>query len=103
MRCFFHFFEKILLVLLRRDNVVRFGQFFKHAPAGEVVRIDMYRGAVSGRKDMLPHKIYSGDKLWADWEEPTIDEIIAQIEYAYHNRGEIRKLGKQAVQKCLLK
>ncbi len=47
-------------------------------------------------KEMIPHKIFYDNKLWADWEEPKLEEIIAQIEYAYHNRKEIKKLGKQA-------
>ncbi|MGD8777579.1 MAG: methyltransferase domain-containing protein [Ignavibacteria bacterium] len=47
-------------------------------------------------KDMQPYKIYSNNRLWADWEEPSIDEIISQVEYAYHNRNEIKKIGRQA-------
>jgi len=34
--------------------------------------------------------------LAARWEEPSIDEIVAAVEYAYHNREAIRKLGQQA-------
>ena len=35
-------------------------------------------------------------KLIADWEEPDIDEIISKLEYAYFNREEIKKIGKNA-------
>ncbi len=48
-------------------------------------------------KDLKEYKIYDNEKrLWADWEEPSLDEIVNQIEYAYHNRSDIKKLGKQA-------
>lgn len=36
------------------------------------------------------------DRIIAFWEEPDLDEIIASIEYAYHNRDEIRETGKKA-------
>jgi glycosyltransferase involved in cell wall biosynthesis len=48
-------------------------------------------------KEHKPFKLYADDKtLWANWFEPDLDEIIAQIEYAYHHRDEIRQLGKRA-------
>jgi glycosyltransferase involved in cell wall biosynthesis len=48
-------------------------------------------------KDHKPFKLYSDNKtLWADWSEPDLDEIISQLEFAYHNREEIRKIGKNA-------
>jgi len=63
----------------------------------------------SGHKDILtkensllldhltPYPIYDADKkLWADWDEPSVDQLVAQIEYAYHNRGEITRLGDHA-------
>ncbi len=31
-----------------------------------------------------------------EWEEPSLREIVAQIEYAYHNREHIKQLGIQA-------
>jgi len=63
----------------------------------------------SGHKDVLsrensllldqltPYPIYDSNKdLWADWEEPSVDQLVAQIEYAYHNRQEMERLGEQA-------
>ncbi len=42
-------------------------------------------------------KLYDDNKnLFADWEEPDIDEIIAKIEYAYFNREKIKQVGKKA-------
>jgi glycosyltransferase involved in cell wall biosynthesis len=32
----------------------------------------------------------------ARWEEPSLDEIVAKIEYAYHHRDEIRGIGRRA-------
>lgn len=47
--------------------------------------------------DMKPYKLYdNSNNLWADWADPSLDEIIAKIEYAYNNRDEIRRLGKRA-------
>lgn len=62
----------------------------------------------SGHKDILTFensimlekmksfKILYEEKLWADWEEPEIDEIIANIEYAYKNRDMLKKTGENA-------
>jgi len=33
---------------------------------------------------------------YATWDEPDLNELIEKIEYAYHNRIEIKNLGKQA-------
>jgi tetratricopeptide (TPR) repeat protein/glycosyltransferase involved in cell wall biosynthesis len=41
------------------------------------------------------------NEVIARWEEPTLDEIIYQIEFAYNNRDEIKKLGKQAAMDML--
>ncbi|MFA8343792.1 MAG: methyltransferase domain-containing protein [Rhodothermaceae bacterium] len=41
-------------------------------------------------------KIHKEGKLWADWVEPSLDEVIAQIEFAYHNREKIKSIGKKA-------
>jgi glycosyltransferase involved in cell wall biosynthesis len=46
--------------------------------------------------EMNEDKIYFNNKLWADWHEPSLDEIIAKLEYAYFNRNEIRQKGKTA-------
>lgn len=32
----------------------------------------------------------------ACWQEPSLEELVAQIEYAYHHREEIRRIGRQA-------
>ncbi len=37
-------------------------------------------------------------KLIADWEEPDLDEIVANLEYAYFNRSEIKQIGKNAAE-----
>lgn len=68
----------------------------------------------SGHKDVLsaknsllldklsPYPVYDGNKaLWADWEEPSVDQLVEQIEYAYHNREIIAQLGAQAGQDML--
>jgi ADP-heptose:LPS heptosyltransferase/glycosyltransferase involved in cell wall biosynthesis len=36
------------------------------------------------------------NQLLASWEEPSLDELIATVEYAYHHRDEIKAIGKQA-------
>lgn len=46
--------------------------------------------------EMQEDKIYFNNKLWADWQEPSLDEIISKLEYAYHNRAAIRQKGKTA-------
>jgi hypothetical protein len=35
-------------------------------------------------------------QLIARWLEPSLDEIVAQLEYAYHHRGETRAYGRRA-------
>jgi ADP-heptose:LPS heptosyltransferase/glycosyltransferase involved in cell wall biosynthesis len=35
-------------------------------------------------------------RLIASWEEPSLEEILDAIEFAYHHRDEIRALGRQA-------
>ncbi len=32
----------------------------------------------------------------ARWQEPSVEDLVARIEYAYHHRAEIRKLGRKA-------
>jgi glycosyltransferase involved in cell wall biosynthesis len=34
--------------------------------------------------------------LVARWQDPSLDELIAQLEYAYHHRDELHKTGRQA-------
>lgn len=63
----------------------------------------------SGHKDVLtaqnslmldkltPYPIYDANKsLWADWEEPSVDQLVEKIEYAYHHRQKLAHLGEQA-------
>ena len=38
------------------------------------------------------------NQLIARWQEPSVDELVAQIEYAYHHRQEIKKIGVKAGQ-----
>ncbi|MDP3148610.1 MAG: tetratricopeptide repeat protein [Ignavibacteria bacterium] len=48
-------------------------------------------------KKMKEFKVYNEKKeLIADWEEADIEEIISQIEYAYFNRDEIKRIGSNA-------
>ena len=37
-----------------------------------------------------------GKRLVASWEEPSLEELVATIEYAYHHREQIRAIGKRA-------
>lgn len=48
-------------------------------------------------KDMREYKIFDQEqRMVSYWEEPNLDEIIFQIEYAYHHRDEIKNIGDQA-------
>jgi glycosyltransferase involved in cell wall biosynthesis len=48
-------------------------------------------------KDNKPFKINDANgNLWADWKEPSLDEIVDKLELAYNNRDKIRRLGKNA-------
>lgn len=48
-------------------------------------------------KEMKEFKLYnSNNVLTADWEEPNIDEIVAKVESAYHNRNIIKNIGDNA-------
>jgi glycosyltransferase involved in cell wall biosynthesis len=38
------------------------------------------------------------NELIARWQEPSVAELVAQIEYAYHHREEIKKIGARAGQ-----
>jgi len=49
-------------------------------------------------KEMKKFELYSDKTLVADWEEPSLDEIISSIEYAYQNRGRLPAIGKQAAE-----
>ncbi|NOX18950.1 MAG: glycosyltransferase family 4 protein [Chlorobi bacterium] len=48
-------------------------------------------------KENVPFRINDANgNLWADWEEPSLDEIVAKLEFAYNNRDSIKLLGKNA-------
>ena len=48
-------------------------------------------------KDLKDYHIVGPDRqLVARWQEPSLDELIARIEWAYHRRDEIRRLGRNA-------
>jgi glycosyltransferase involved in cell wall biosynthesis len=34
--------------------------------------------------------------LVARWQDPSLDELIARLEYAYHHRDELHKTGRRA-------
>jgi glycosyltransferase involved in cell wall biosynthesis len=47
-------------------------------------------------KDLRDYILIGPDRRpFAHWQEPSLDELVAQIEYAYHHRGEIRRLGQR--------
>ncbi len=43
--------------------------------------------------DLLPFRMSDNNKVIYDWQEPSLDEIISKIEYAYLNRDKIKSLG----------
>ncbi len=44
-----------------------------------------------------PFRLYdSNNRLWADWEDVSINELVDKLEFAYHNRELIRKIGQRA-------
>jgi glycosyltransferase involved in cell wall biosynthesis len=48
-------------------------------------------------KDLRNCHILGPDRqLMARWQEPSLDELIAQIEYAYHHREAVREVGRKA-------
>jgi glycosyltransferase involved in cell wall biosynthesis len=42
------------------------------------------------------HLVDQNRQLMARWQEPSLDELVSQIEYAYHHREKIRHLGQRA-------
>lgn len=47
--------------------------------------------------DLQDFKITGPDGgLLARWQDPSIDELVAQIEFAYHHRGQINTIGQRA-------
>ena len=61
-----------------------------------------HKDVVTGENALLlnelsPLRIAGSDgNLWASWEEPSLDELVAKIEYAYHHRAQIREIGRRA-------
>ncbi|MBI2419139.1 MAG: tetratricopeptide repeat protein [Ignavibacteriales bacterium] len=47
-------------------------------------------------KEMKPFEVYDNGVLAAEWEEPSLDEIVAKLDYAYHHRDEIKNTGHKA-------
>jgi glycosyltransferase involved in cell wall biosynthesis len=45
---------------------------------------------------LKPNRLYEEKTLFADWVEPSVDELVAQIEYAYHHRDELHVRGPRA-------
>ena len=41
-------------------------------------------------------RLMNNDQIWAEWVEPSLDELIAQIEYAHEHRTKIKQIGKNA-------
>lgn len=52
-----------------------------------------YAAVVSGGRVI---DIKQGDDIVARWEEPELDEIVAHLEWAYHNRDKIEAMGEMA-------
>ncbi len=42
---------------------------------------------------LTPSRLFQAENMIADWREPSIDEIVAHVEYAYHHRDVLRELG----------
>lgn len=61
-----------------------------------------HRDIVSNRNALLLNDLKniclydSHDRLMARWQEPSLDELVDNLEYAYRNRAEIRKIGRNA-------
>lgn len=49
-------------------------------------------------EDMEPISIYDDDKEIASWFEPSLDETISKLEWAYHNRSILPQIGRIAGQ-----
>lgn len=45
---------------------------------------------------LTPFKLVKDNKLFADWEEPSLDEIVANLEWAYFHRDELNNIGLRA-------
>ena len=48
--------------------------------------------------DLKPMLIQREGRPWAEWEEPTVDQLVAALEWAYDHPSELKNLGKKAAQ-----
>jgi len=47
-------------------------------------------------KEMKEFQLFENGKMYADWNEPSLDELIDRIEFAYNNREQIKTVGQNA-------
>jgi len=47
-------------------------------------------------KEMKEFQLFENGKMYADWNEPSLDELIDRIEFAYNNREKIKAVGQNA-------
>jgi glycosyltransferase involved in cell wall biosynthesis len=52
-------------------------------------------------KDLRPEKLLINGRTFADWVSPSVDEVVAAVEYAYHHRDAIQELGRRAASDML--
>lgn len=43
-----------------------------------------------------PLRLMNNNQIWAEWVEPSLDEIVSQIEFAHENRDRIKQIGNIA-------
>jgi glycosyltransferase involved in cell wall biosynthesis len=61
-----------------------------------------HKDIVNGENALLLNDLYNfnlvdvENKLIGRWQEPSLDQLVANIEYAYHHREQIREIGKRA-------
>ncbi|MGR3178198.1 MAG: tetratricopeptide repeat protein, partial [Candidatus Anammoxibacter sp.] len=65
---------------------------------------------LTGHKDVLGEKyamlinrssvidIKQGDNVIAKWDDPDLDEIVSQLDWAYHHRDDITEMGEKAAE-----
>jgi glycosyltransferase involved in cell wall biosynthesis len=44
---------------------------------------------------LSPCRLFQAEKMIADWREPSVDEIVARVEFAYQQRDVVRELGRR--------
>ncbi len=47
-------------------------------------------------RDLRPNRIVAGGTPIADWVEPSVEEIVAAVEYAYTHRDDMERLGARS-------